>query len=103
MSLPPEMFRHWKHSHEEDAEGVRTYRPAEYAFPKARGRRGFEIKPDGEFIHYGIARGDGNIAIPGSWELTAPKQLLIKLQDGSSYTLDVLAVDGSVLKIKSPA
>lgn len=35
--------RRWLHSHEEDTADVRVYRPAEYPFPPARGRDGFEF------------------------------------------------------------
>ncbi len=42
--LPPELFQHWMHSHEEDSGDVQVYRPADYDFPPARGRRGFELQ-----------------------------------------------------------
>jgi hypothetical protein len=66
--LPPELFRHWVHSHEEDAGGVQVYRPAGYPFPPARGRRGFELKPDGEAVLYGPGPSDRPAATTGRWE-----------------------------------
>jgi hypothetical protein len=54
--LPPELFRRWMHSHEEDEGDLRVYRPASYKFPPARGRRGLEFKPDGELVLYGPGR-----------------------------------------------
>jgi hypothetical protein len=65
--LPPELFRHWVHSHEEDTGDVRVYRPADYAFPPARGRRGFELKPDGEFVRYGPGPSDKPEATTERW------------------------------------
>jgi hypothetical protein len=45
----------WMHSHEEDTDATEIYRPAEYAFPPARGRIGYEFIPDGQAIYLGIA------------------------------------------------
>ena len=43
----------WRHSHEEDSGDVRVYRPADWAFPPARGRRGLEFRPDGKMLVLG--------------------------------------------------
>src|SRR5262245_50526487 len=37
-ALPEEVFGRWVHSREEDAGGVRVFRPADYQFPPSRGR-----------------------------------------------------------------
>jgi len=39
--------RCWVHSHEEDSDEEMVFRPAAYEFPPSRGRRSFELKPDG--------------------------------------------------------
>src|SRR5438034_663791 len=43
-------MRRWLHSHEEDADAAKVYRPDDYPFPPARGRMGFELKPDGSLL-----------------------------------------------------
>jgi hypothetical protein len=64
---PAELFQHWVHSHEEDSGDVQVYRPADYDFPPARGRRGFELRPDGEAILYGPSPSDRPEATTGTW------------------------------------
>jgi hypothetical protein len=65
--VPAELLGHWVHSHEEDSGDVRVYRPADYDFPPARGRRGFELKPDGELLVYGPGATDRPEAATGRW------------------------------------
>ncbi len=66
--LPHELMRHWTHSREEDADDVRVYRPDDWDFPPARGRRGFELRPDGELLVYGPGATDRPEATTGRWE-----------------------------------
>jgi hypothetical protein len=65
--LPPELFRHWMRSHEEDDGDLQVYRPASYKFPPARGRRGLEFKPDGELVVYGPGPSDKPEATTERW------------------------------------
>jgi hypothetical protein len=65
--LPPDVFRHWVHSHEEDSGDVQVYRPADYDLPPARGRRGFELVPDGELRLYGPGPSDKPEATTARW------------------------------------
>jgi len=66
--LSPELFRHWVHSHEEDSGDLRVYRPAGYSFPPARGRRGFELAPDGSYSGHGPGPTDKPVSTGGRWE-----------------------------------
>jgi hypothetical protein len=65
--VPEEMLGHWVHSHEEDRGDERVYRPADYDFPPARGRRGFELKPGGELVLYGPGATDRPEATTARW------------------------------------
>ena len=65
--LPPELFQHWMRSHEEESGDVQVYRPADYPFPPARGRRGFELKRDGELVLYGPGPPDKPEATTERW------------------------------------
>ena len=44
------LCQHWVHSHEEDTETEMVFRPASHPFPRSRGRRSFELRPDGTFV-----------------------------------------------------
>jgi len=79
--LPETVFGHWLHAFEEDAGDVRVYRAADYPFPPARGRRGFEIAPDGTFTAWEIAPTDGWSRVPGRWELAGPGQIRVTFAD----------------------
>ncbi|MGW1344154.1 hypothetical protein ACWCOV_24135 [Kribbella sp. NPDC002412] len=59
----------WTHSFEEDHDGITVYRPDDFAFPPARGRRGVEFRPDGTLVEWVIGRGDAPEARPdGRWD-----------------------------------
>ena len=73
--LPQELMRHWMHSREEDTGDVRVYRPAEYDFPPARGRRGFEPRPGGELVVYGPGPADRPEATTGRWDSSGEGRL----------------------------
>lgn len=50
--------RCWVHSHEEDSDEEMVFRPAAYELPPSRGRRSFELKPDGILAEGGIGPTD---------------------------------------------
>ncbi|MGI8622554.1 MAG: hypothetical protein ACR2NB_03485 [Solirubrobacteraceae bacterium] len=43
----------WVHSHEEDTDAERIYRPAGFAFPPARGSTALDLRPDGTYVETG--------------------------------------------------
>ncbi|WP_199738327.1 hypothetical protein [Corallococcus sp. CA054B] len=101
-SLPTSLFRRWGHSFEEDAPGAAVYRPADYAFPRARGRGGIEFGPDGTFIEWSIGRGDAAQPLRGRWTDEGNGRLRIHF-DGDAHpaqTLEVLEVNDSILRVK---
>jgi len=98
--LPPELFKHWIHSFEESDDEVDVYRPQGFAFPPAFGRRGLEIKNNGDFVLHAIGPADGTVAIPGHWTAEGPDQINVCLQDHTAFTLTILSVDDEVLRIK---
>ena len=63
------LMRRWLHSHEEDADAAKVYRPDDYPFPPARGRMGFELKPDGSLLEIGIGATDRPTETTGRWTL----------------------------------
>jgi hypothetical protein len=92
----------WMHSHEEDTPDAQVYRPADYPFPPARGRDGFEFRPDGELVYLGIARADGTEESTGRWTVEAPDRVRIEVQHEriEPFTLQVVSCDEETLKVR---
>jgi hypothetical protein len=63
------LSQHWVHSHEEDTDTEMVFRPATYAFPRSRGRRGFELKRDGSLVESRIGPTDRPVKAEGTWRL----------------------------------
>jgi len=100
--MPSSLFRHWVHSQEEDAEGVAVYRPADYPFPPARGRRGLEFAPDGTFVDHPIGRGDAPGAVAGRWDTADGRRLALTFpahEQRPDRHIEILHCDDDVLKI----
>lgn len=100
-NLSHAIFKQWIHSREEDTEGVRVYRPSDYNFPPSRGREGFEIKENGEFIRYGIGPTDRRQKITGTWKVEENNKIRVTFegQRQESYTIQILSCDEGVLKV----
>ena len=79
------LLRRWMHSREEDRKGVVVYRPAGFAFPRARGRAGIEFRANGIFVEWAIGRGDApEPRLGGTWWLDENGRLVIISQPVSS-------------------
>jgi len=63
------LCRRWVHSHEEDAEGQKVFRPAEFPFPPSRGRLSFELAADGSARVRHPGAGDRSVGSRGHWKL----------------------------------
>ena len=76
-SSPPEgIFQHWIHSYEEDERGFKVFRTAGYKdFPPSRGREGFKIDRNGDFIQFRIAPEDGLVSYSGEWKSPGPGRI----------------------------
>jgi hypothetical protein len=100
--LPPVIFRRWGHSFEEDTGDIAVYRPAEFDFPRARGRAGLEFEPDGKYIEWVIGPADTSLGVNGHWHIVAPGQVQItfKGSERQPRLLEILQCDASVLKMR---
>jgi hypothetical protein len=58
----------WVHSHEEDTDTVKVYRPSTFQFPLSRGRDKFEIKKDGTILIYSVGSSDRLNQIAAHWK-----------------------------------
>jgi hypothetical protein len=63
------LHRHWVHSHEEDTETERVFRPASFAFPRSRGRSAMNFKPGGGLVETGPGPTDHPQESRGTWTL----------------------------------
>lgn len=99
---PVLLQRKWTHSHEEDTDSERVYRPSHYSFPMSRGRTGFAIHPDGTFVNVGISPTDALIETEGEWKLSDDGTLAVQFKDPmqSAKKLEITSVTEDRLTIK---
>jgi len=92
----------WIHSYEEDVDNIQVYRPTTYEFPLSRGRRGFEIKKDGEFIQHGFGPTDKTTKINGNWKNETPNVIKVDFgkEQNKSYKLKILSCDDNILRVE---
>ncbi|MFJ8047187.1 hypothetical protein [Streptomyces luteogriseus] len=102
MREPPSgLFRSWLHSYEEDHEDVRVYRPDDFPFPPARGRRGMEFAPDGAFVDHPLGRGDAPGAVPGRWRLVSDRHIALSFGGARpDRELEIVRCDEQVLQVR---
>jgi hypothetical protein len=70
--------RRWVHSHEEDTDREMVFRPAAFEFPPSRGRRSFELRPDGSLVEGRIGPTDRPLETEGTWELEDGDRLVLR-------------------------
>ncbi len=105
QATPSLLFGSWLHSHEEDTATATVYRRADYDFPPARGRRGFDLRADGTLTETGIGPTDRSVHTKGHWRLTDNKCLEFSRAPASPPTrvLEIESADGNRLVVKKSA
>ena len=96
------LYQHWVHSHEEDTNTEIVFRPATYNFPRSRGRRSFELKPNGTLVEGGMAPDDRRQETQGTWALQDGDKLVLYTQSASqpSRVMHIASVDQDRLVVK---
>jgi hypothetical protein len=81
-----------------------VYRPATYAFPLSRGRDGFEIESNGEFVLFAMGPAERGEKILGHWEQVSNREIRVKFVDNKrkARVLRVLSVTEDVLRLERP-
>lgn len=79
---------HWVHSFEEDGPDQIVYRPQGFSFPRARGRRAFNLQSDGTVLDISPGKADLPETVAGSWDIEK-EALVIKYPDGTGEHLDI--------------
>jgi hypothetical protein len=102
--LPPELFRHWIHSREEDQGDVQFFRTEGFSFPPSFGRDGLEMRPDGTFVQDDVGPADGIVQTEGRWTQQASGQIAVRF-DGrrEDYAFSIVSVDADLLQIRLEA
>lgn len=57
----------WVHSHEEDTDELRVYRPGDYPLPPSRGRTSIELRDDGTYSRRAPGPVDAPVETTGRW------------------------------------
>ena len=96
------LVKKWLHLHEEDTATQLVYRPADYAFPPARGRRGYEFLPNHSCNYIGISPRDGPATESCSWEWKAgePPEIVLSFARGRKDVLRVISLDSDRLIVQ---
>jgi hypothetical protein len=104
--LPLEIFKHWIESREDrdNRPNVSVFRPSDHKFPPSRGRRGFEIKKNGEFILHEIGSTDRPVKMVGNFTVEGPDKIKVYLEHkrSSPFTLRIVAIEdsGNILRVE---
>jgi hypothetical protein len=96
------LHQHWVHSHEEDTETERVFRPASFAFPRSRGRSAMALKPDGGLVETGIGPTDRPQESLETWKLEGDDTLSIyeKGKQKPKRTMKILSLDKDRLVVR---
>jgi hypothetical protein len=94
------LMQKWIHSHEEDTDNETVFRPSSYRFPRSRGRRSFQLAPDGSMVEQGIGSDDRPTQVSGSWKLNDANELELVRPNGSKTVLPLIRVDSNRLVVK---
>ena len=94
------IYKHWIHSHEEDTEDKKVYRPSTFEFPQSRGRDGFDIRENGEFILYIMGPTDRPEKIFGNFTIASNNLNVELVSMQKSYTMTILSCNENLLTIQ---
>ena len=93
------LLNRWTHSHDEDRPGLMVFRPGDWDFPPARGRRSFELRADGSLVAAKPGPTDQTVTSEGKWRLAPGGILELERPDGSSR-FDVVEVEADKLVVR---
>ena len=101
MALAKKLLQQrWVHSHEEDTDTEKVYRPGDYDFPPSRGRESFQLKAGGQYLQRTPGPSDVPVGSEARWEL-ADEVITVYAANGTrlrSFKVAALSRDRLVLK-----
>jgi hypothetical protein len=104
--LPDAIYKHWIYSNQDKDHrpSVSVFRPSDYNFPPSRGRRGFEIRRNGEFILYEIGPDDRPVKKVGEFKVEGANKIKVYFEDKnkSAFSLGIVSLEenNSLLRIE---
>lgn len=100
MTIDPAVLQQrWVHAHEEDSGGEHVYRPASHPLPPSRGRRAFELRPDGTYGESAPGPTDRPQESDGTWRV-AGDSLELRASDGTTHTMEVVSAEPDRLVLR---
>jgi hypothetical protein len=99
---PAVLSQKWVHSHEEDTADEMVFRPASHPFPPSRGRKAFQLDPDGRLLNFAIGPDDRTFENEGRWQLDSSNKLTLEPANAGATTsvMRLLHVDRDKLVVK---
>ena len=99
---PVALSQKWVHSHEEDTADEMVFRPASHTFPPSRGRKAFQLDPDGKLLNFAIGPDDRTVENEGRWQLDSSNKLTLEPAKAaaSKSVMQLLHVDRDKLIVK---
>lgn len=98
-----QLFGKWVHSHEEDTETAKVFRPGGAPLPPSRGRIAFDLRSDATCDYQSLARDDRHESSGGHWRFDATTGTLsVTLPDGSNQDFLVLSANKDKLVLQQP-
>ena len=93
------LAQEWLHSHEDDTATTTVYRPASFAFPPSRGRKGFHLQTGGILTLGRPGPTDRMETSDGTWQLSG-KQLKLASEAEGTQVLSIESVESDRLVVK---
>jgi hypothetical protein len=94
------LSRQWVHSHEEDGPDTLVFRPETYDFPLSRGRKAFNLLPDGTFQGGVPGADDRQVLTQGRWQVQGRQLSLTSPGSNTSSEYAVESIEPSKLVLK---
>jgi hypothetical protein len=94
------LHRRWIHSHEEDTDSERVFRPDTYEFPPSRGRMSVELRPDGTYVESAPGPVDVPEQSEGQWALEGDRLVLGAAGDRPGHAWEIVAAEDDRLTVR---
>lgn len=98
---PHSLVKTWVHSHEEDTPGETVFRPGSYPVPPSRGRKSFQLGPDGQLLSSGPGPDDRTVSAQGVWTLEPSNVLTLQPAGRGKTTMKIVSLAPDRLVVKN--
>jgi len=97
----------WWNSYEDetDPNNIKCYRPDGYDFPRSRGRKGIEFRPNGTFDYNYPGPTDVPMTDKGTWMRLSDKRIKVKFDESrqgrvDEFIIEIISINDEIMKIK---